>query len=197
MTIGVLELLAQPRLDLDAIGTWFDSATPLGRIEMIGGIGKKDQARLWNASEGRGGLDLEYVVPDACGVLNEVIHDGHNSLPVFTRFQKRFCRIPNCTDELAGYNEQLMRPFTGPGYFVAREAEAAGEIEIDYRVLPAQKPGGWPEIIDQRDRLGRFVYAGMVDYLRRISAHVTIGRAFRGGKWTENYFLLARRDRWR
>ena len=32
----------------------------------------------------------------------------------------------------------------------------------------------------------------MIDYLRRVSDHVTIGRAFRKGKWTENYFLLCR-----
>jgi hypothetical protein len=32
----------------------------------------------------------------------------------------------------------------------------------------------------------------MVDYLRRVSAHVLIGRAHRDGKALPNYFLLCR-----
>jgi hypothetical protein len=40
--------------------------------------------------------------------------------------------------------------------------------------------------------LSRFVYANMVDYLRRVSSHVVIGRAYKGGKEMPNYFILCR-----
>jgi len=84
---------------------------------------------------------------------------------------------------------------TGPGYFVTRPADDAdGEIDIDYCLLPTQKVESWPEIVPQESRLGRFVYSGMVDRLRRVSSHVTIGRAIIKGKATHNYFLLCRED---
>ena len=41
-------------------------------------------------------------------------------------------------------------------------------------------------------RASRFVYAGMIDMLRGVSKHVTIGRAIRNGKEADNWFLLCR-----
>ena len=40
--------------------------------------------------------------------------------------------------------------------------------------------------------LSRLVYANMVDYLRRVSKHVLIGRAYKDGKEMPNWFLLCR-----
>jgi phosphodiesterase/alkaline phosphatase D-like protein len=40
--------------------------------------------------------------------------------------------------------------------------------------------------------LQRFVYARMDDFLRKVSAHVSIGRAWRNHKVTDNYFVLCR-----
>ena len=44
-------------------------------------------------------------------------------------------------------------------------------------------------------RLGRFVYAGMIDIMRGVSTHVTIGRALKGGKFMDAWFVLCREDR--
>ena len=38
----------------------------------------------------------------------------------------------------------------------------------------------------------QFVFAKMIDYLRKVSNHVTIGRAYKHGTQTPNYFLLSR-----
>ena len=38
------------------------------------------------------------------------------------------------------------------------------------------------------------VFAKMIDYLRKVSKHVTIGRAYKHGEETPNYFLLSRAD---
>ena len=38
----------------------------------------------------------------------------------------------------------------------------------------------------------RFVYRGMVDYMRRVARDVFIGSAHRGGKELGNYFVLSR-----
>ena len=80
-------------------------------------------------------------VPAEVPPLTEVIHDGKNSLPLFSRFQKRFCRPagPLGDTELWGYNEQAMRVFTGPGYFVAHTPEER-DVIIDYSRVPTAKP---------------------------------------------------------
>jgi len=184
------DLLGQSQLDIEAVGAWLDNASATSRLEAVRVIGKSSQRKLFEAAVGRP-VDLEYMVPSALGPLKEVIHEGHNSLPMVTLFQKRFCRLPD-EDGLAGYNEQAMRWATGPGYFVARQQGA--EVAIDYTRLPTQKVESWPEILPQSARLGRLVYYDMVDMLRRVSAHVTIGRAIKSGKLTENYFLLCRQD---
>ncbi|MEC8024338.1 MAG: hypothetical protein VX223_10420 [Myxococcota bacterium] len=182
-------LISASSLDLDEIREWLDTASPVERLAAVRGISGKQQALLFSATEGRPGLTLSSIVPSDTDPLVEVIHHGRNSLPMFNDFQKRFARTSE-DGVLVGYNEQSMRWATGPGYFIAREEGA--EIAIDYRQLPDVKVDSWPEIISQSAKLGRLVYFGMVDMLRPVSSHVTVGRAWKGGKVTNNYFLLCR-----
>jgi hypothetical protein len=182
-------LLEAGTLDLDAIAEWLDKADSGQRLAEVRKVSGANQARLFAATKGRSGLTLGSIVPVDTPPLTEVIHHGRNSLPMFNVFQKRFARVSD-SDVLVGYNEQSMRWATGPGYFMAREE--AGEIAIDYRVLPDVKVDSWPDILSQSARLGRLVYYGMVDMLRPVSSQVTIGRAWKGGKVTNNYFLLCR-----
>jgi hypothetical protein len=81
---------------------------------------------------------------------------------------------------------------TGPGYFVAVPNEARNEVLVDYRRLPDDHPEGWPQIRSNEKGLSRFVYGFMVDTLRRVSEHVTIGSAARKGKDMGSWFLLTR-----
>ena len=184
-------LVSADALDLDAIAEWLNTAPAAARLSAVRSVSGQVQGRLFEATQGRPGLTLSSIVPEEKASLQEVIHQGRNSLPMFNVFQKRFARTKD-GDTLVGYNEQSMRWATGPGYFMAREEK--GEIAIDYRTLPSCKVDSWPEILSQSARLGRLVYYGMVDMLRPVSSHVTIGRAWKGGKVTNNYFLLCRED---
>ena len=125
----------------------------------------------------------------------EVINAGKNSLPVFSHFEKRFCRTADNPDVLYGYNEGSTRKFVGPGYFVASVDAERGEVAVNYYHVPpedAALPEAWPAIKPNEKGVQKFVYAKMIDYLRKVSDHVTIGRADRNGKTTNNYFLLCR-----
>jgi hypothetical protein len=178
-------------LALDAVGAWFDTATPEARLAGIRSLGKSEQRRLFQAAAASNSLSLDFMVPTT-GTLTEVIHEGKNTLPVFTTFQKRFARLPDRPDVLVGYNEGVTRSLVGPGYF---EAYVQGnDIAIDYTRTPTQKVTSWPGIRPTTSGISLFVYAHMIDYIRRVSNHVTIGRAVRKGKETENYFLLCRQD---
>ena len=187
--MNVVELMAAETLDLDAIAEAFDQANATDRLSAARSISGKQQQALFEATKGRKGLTLNNIVPSGVTPFTEVIHNGRNSLPMFNIFQKRFART-NEEGVLVGYNEQSMRWATGPGYFMAKQD--GDEIAIDYRVLPDTKVESWPEILSQSARLGRLVYFGMVDMLRPVSQHVTIGRAWKGGKITNNFFLLCR-----
>ncbi|HEY8514408.1 MAG TPA: hypothetical protein VIS07_02730 [Candidatus Binatia bacterium] len=194
----IQDLLRAPSLDCAAIAEVFESATPPERVAITESIDGATQAKLWEAAEGRG-VTIEEMVPRSLGPLRPVIFHGKNSLPAFTRFQKRFCRPSSLErDELWGYNYQptkWLAPLTGPGYFVAYDSpNALGSVAIDYTRIPPAKPAGWPEIVDNTFRLSRFIYNGTIDYLRRVSEHLLIGRATRAGKEMPNYFLLCRED---
>jgi hypothetical protein len=128
--------------------------------------------------------------------MTPVRHYGRNTLPAFTWFEKRFCRPPDVDPArpgaLYGFNFQSLSVLTGPGYFVAHDDPAGREVLIDYRELPPLHPAGWPEIRGNERGLARLVYGSMVDRLRRVSEHVSIGSATRHGREFGSWFVLAR-----
>ena len=137
-------------------------------------------------------------MPAAVPDFAQVRHHGKNTLPAFTHFEKRFCRPkgadPHKPEALYGFNFQTLSPLTGPGYFLAVEASGRPEVLVDYNRVPEDQPEGWPAIRANERGLSRFVYGFMVDTLRRVSEHVTIGSAARKGKDLGSWFVLCRQE---
>jgi hypothetical protein len=180
--------------DREAIAEQLDRMSHGERMEAIQSLGgARAQARLWAAAAGAPAVTLDDLVPPDLPPLREVIWHGKNSLPAFTLFQKRFCRpAPGApSGQLWGYNHTAIAWLIGPGYFVVhREGDAPAAI--DYRLVPPSHPTGWPAVKPNDAGLSYFVYRDMVDYLRRVSQHVLIGRATRHSKELPNYFVLCR-----
>jgi hypothetical protein len=195
MSIELKTLLSADPLDLPALAAHLDGLESTARVAAVRTITGAQQQTLWAATEGQGAT-LSDLVPEDVGAAVELINYGKNSLPVFTHFEKRMCRVAGEPDKLYGYNEGQTRPFVGPGYFVAHSFPERGEVGIDYRMVPpegAALPEGWPKVKPNEKGVQRFVYAGMVDYMRRVSQTVTIGRAYKGGdKDLGHTFLLCR-----
>jgi hypothetical protein len=63
---------------------------------------------------------------------------------------------------------------------------------IDYRAVPPRRCEAWPEVRSNARGFSRFIYNDMIDYLRRVSSRVLIGRATRRGRESDNYFILCR-----
>ncbi len=181
-----------------AVADLLDNLDESTRIKVVRRLGRRDQQALYSKVEGFAPLELVDLVPASRPDLVEVRHLGRNSLPAFTIFEKRFCRLPgnspDAPDALAGYNFQAMSPVTGPGYFMARDDTKTREVLVDYHHLPNQKPSDWPPIRSNERGLSRFVYGFMIDRLRRVSKHVTIGSAARNGRDLGSYFILNRAD---
>ena len=180
----------------DSIASLLDQLGSELRPRVVRRLGKAAQRALYEKVDGFRPLSLEELVPASRAPLEEVRHFGRNTLPAFRIFEKRFCRLPGAAigadDSVAGYNFQTMSGLTGPGYFLARVDADRDEVLVDYGRLPSQKPTNWPEIRSNERGLGRLVYGFMVDRIRRVSEHVTIGSAAKHGKEIGSYFVLSR-----
>lgn len=191
-----LTTLLEPTINLERLTEVLDGLGHEGRVHTVRHWTKHHKSALFDAAKGYRALDFDFLVPSSVGPLVEVIHDGHNTLPMFSRFQKRFVKIEGEDFPIAGYNHQSMQAFTGPGYFGVTKGDGdhEGELVIDYSKLPKQKPASWPEIRANDSGIAAIVNGGMVDYLRGISNHVSIGVAYKDGKHRNQWFALVRQD---
>lgn len=190
--MSVHDFFKGTNVDLKGLSAYLDGLKNETRIAEARSITAKEQALLFDAADGFMPLTLDFYVPKGTPPLKEIRHFGHNSLPVFTIFEKRFCRPDD--DKLKqcwGYNEQAMKFFTGPGYFIAKQ-HTDKEVVIDYFDVPPRKPESWPKILPNSARLSRFVYFHTRDYMRGVSRNVSIGRAKRDEKPMPNWFVLCR-----
>lgn len=193
------ELLDHDNPDIQAIDQYLDGLDNETRIRECRTLGRSQQRRLYDAASGHKAIDLDFLVPPDKGPMQPVHHWGKNTLGMFTHFAKVFVRPDD--DGLAGsqrwgYNASgsVVNTFVGPGYFVAHPFEVQGEVLVDYLMIPPRKPEGWPPILPNEARLSRFVYNGTQDILRGVSKHVSIGRATKGGKNMNAWFVLCRED---
>jgi hypothetical protein len=195
---ALVAMISEPSVASSSIAALLDGLGATLRPDVVRRLGPREQRALYDKSEGFAELHLIDLVPPNRADLEEVRHLGRNTLPLFRIFEKRLCRLPGSASEapgtLAGYNFQTMSPITGPGYFLAVEDTKRGEVLVDYRKLPNQKPVDWPEIRSNEKGLARFVYGFMVDRLRWVSEHVTIGSAARNDRELGSYFILCRSD---
>jgi len=188
--------LRETPIKLDDVRSFLDGLSHTERVAAIRGVGAVEQRRLYEAADGYGELCLHDLVPPTVPEGATVRHFGRNSLPAFTHFEKRMCR-PAGQDAVApevlwGFNFQALQPITGPGYFIAREDPKHREVLVDYREVPPHAPEGWPTVRPNERGLSRLVYGFMVDTLRRVSEHVSIGSAARRGRDLGSFFLLTR-----
>lgn len=188
--------LQDPATRPQEISERLDALDPGERVAAVRSFGRATQRRLYELVDGFRPLRLEHLVPPNVPDFTQVRHYGRNTLPAFSLFEKRFCR-PHGADavkpgELYGFNFQAMASLTGPGYFVAREDATRSEVLVDYNFVPAEHPEGWPAIRRNERGLSRFVYGFMIDTVRGVSEHVSIGSAARRGKDMGSWFILCR-----
>jgi len=178
------------------VAEFLDAAGHQERVAAVRSLGRGAQSRLYQAVDGFRPVHLADLVPPRVGDLVPVRHFGRNTLPAFTHFEKRFCRPagadPRKPGELYGFNFQALQPLTGPGYFVAHEDPGRPEVWVDYTRIPPEHPQGWPATRSNERGLARFVYGFMIDTLRGVSEHVTIGSAARRGREMGSWFILCR-----
>jgi hypothetical protein len=185
-------LITDPDAALDEIAALLDGLDHDGRWALLSRLNRSQQRVLFRKAD-PATMDVGHLVGDA-PPLTGVVHDGMNTLAAFRRFQKRFCRQGSGSgEELYGYNEGPTRRLIGPGYFVALPAEGGGVVVDYFRVPSGPVPAGWPRVVPNSEGLQRFVFHETRDYLRRVSAHVSVGAAYKRDRPLDHYFVLCRR----
>jgi hypothetical protein len=182
------------------IADYLDQLPADARLNETMALGSAAQSKLWTLAAEAAPLTLDHFVPASTADRTEVIHQGRNTLPVFTRFQKRFARPIDGSQRLFGYNEGATRPLIGPGCFVTvpTAGNAAwterGAIVVDYFQVPdGPVPDAWPKVVSNSTGLQYLVYRHTRDFMRRVSSHVSIGHAWKGeSEMTIAYFVLCR-----
>lgn len=182
--------LLQNKASAKEIEGFLDALSPSGRLEQVLSITGAGVGRLYHAVADAPPITLEEFIPQS--TQGTLIYEGRNSLPMFTRFQKRFARGPS--GEIVGYNHQTMSFFTGPGYFVVKPPSGQGEhgkeLLFDYTERPSFIPEGWPPFKSNESGFSRLVYRNMKDYCRRVARGVIVGKAYELDVDRKAYFSL-------
>jgi hypothetical protein len=193
----VTNILGRGAIDIARVAPILDAMSEKDRLAFVRALTKSDMLRLWNACEGRE-VTAEDFVPRSLPLGTEVIHEGKNSLPLFSQFQKRFTLAEGRPGVVYGYNHTDLNWTTaGPGYFIGHIRPGETAFGIDYYEVPptaAHLPPYWPRVRRNEIGLQRFIYSKMVDYMRKVSGTVTVGRAWMRGRRTSNFFVLARTE---
>lgn len=185
-----LSSLLRARAGARVITEYLDALGPAARLAEVLAITGRGVAALYEAVADAEPVSLEEFLPE--NERGTRIYEGRNSLPMFSRFQKRFQRGEGGV--IVGYNHQSMGVFTGPGYFVVKpptgEGEFGKELLFDYTLPPPFFPTGWPSYKPNEAGLSKLVYANMKDYCRRVAKGVVVGKAYKLGVDQKAWFSL-------
>lgn len=159
---------------LPALAAPLDHSAPDVRLAWLSGLVNRQLEALYDLSEAGPPLVPEDLL--SAGVTRAV---GNNGMPIFHHFEKRFAKVG---DEIVGYNHtgRLLTWLVGAGHFIVRPSEdRAGEVWIDYTVLPRETHPEFPPLSAHHRLFSALVYGDMIDRVRRISTHLLIGRSFK------------------
>ena len=128
---------------MNGMAMWLDQLSHTERLTEVLSLGPAAQRSLWTLTSG-GRLTLDSFVDPSTPPMQPVRHYGRNTLPVFKKFEKRFCRAPSNAESpgLWGYNEGSTRGVVGPGYFICRltNGDERGDVVIDYTQIRLENP---------------------------------------------------------
>ncbi|NOY25802.1 MAG: hypothetical protein GXP62_07995 [Oligoflexia bacterium] len=189
---------------IDRIAAFLDGLSPGQRLAQVQGSPRKMQPLLFDLAAHGAPLTLNDFVSPSTPAGQPVIHQGWNNLPLPAfgrRFKKPMVRHPDHPDQLFGYNDSPFTPLIGPGYFIHTStdhqpdwADRGGTVIDYFRVPDHDVPSTWPRVRPNSRGLQFFVYHKTRDFMRRVSAHVTIGAAYKKGQRIGAFFMLVRQD---
>jgi hypothetical protein len=180
--VTLAQMLGPGTVTRQDIGAHLDALDHDERIAECLDISKQQQKRLWEITSADPEEPQDLVAGNSSAVFA-----GRNTLPLFTRFEKRFARHQGA---LIGFNVHPLGWLTGPGYFTV--ASGPTGLIFDYNRVPDDGPNGWPRVRHNNRGFAKPVYGGLLDDTVWVARDVLTGSARRGGVSLDSYFVLAR-----
>lgn len=182
--------MVQGAAPIAEIGAYLDELPAARRVEEVRSLRGRLVGVLYDLAKGTAALALSDLVADSTPAGATVAFEGRNSLPAFSKFQKRFTRTADGI--VFGHNAFAASAATGPGYFTVKLAdeEHPGELLFDYTEPPPFEPAGWPRYVTNDQLISRFVYSRMHDFVRRVARGVVVGSAYKLGVKQDAWFTL-------
>lgn len=199
MSTNPLKTLLDSKPSPTALRAWAAQQNPEALTKAVIGLRGASVRTLFESLDDQVPARVEDFAPSKPHAT--VIYEGRNSMPLFSRFQKRFAfRVATSTTgprELIGYNHHTWSALTGPGCYIVRGPSADEPFPqcsfFDYRVSNlAPTPAGWPAFQPNDRGFSQLVYGGMVDYVRALSPLAVAGIAYVKGKPQGAHFVLVR-----
>src|SRR5262245_32871561 len=146
------------------IESYLDHLSPEERVKEVLSVTGRGVGRLYHAVADAAPVTIDELIPPS--TKGTVVYEGRNSLPAFSRFQKRFLRLEDGSVLGYNHNPQLVMSVTGPGYFWVKpptgQGEHGTELFFDYTEAPSTEPAGWPAYkANEKGLVSRFVYGHM------------------------------------
>ena len=92
------------------------------------------------------------------------------------------------------FRSSYARPFVGPGYYTIHNSLVSphGSIALDYTMVPPEAPSDWPKVRPNSVGLGRYVFGGMLTYLRHVARDIWIAANTKDDRETGTYYAIVR-----
>lgn len=156
------------------------------RVNWMRGLSRRELRSLYDLAASAPPMDVAFFH----GEPDEIVtHHGQNSLLAFSTFEKRIV-LRNGAAQGYNHTRRIVQGVAGPGHFTLQQDEQG--VVFDYTVLPQDAPEAFPALQPNDTGGARWVFGGMVDRVRQVSEHCTIGRAYRNGKPENAWFMLVR-----
>ncbi len=187
-TLTLDTLLDNPTVTIQQVEQHLAALSGPERVRQATHLKRAQQEKLWKLTEHTEPVRETDLVPTDAKPFEPFAFEGQNNQLIYRDFKKVFYRTSD--GKAAGNNVSDAAWFAGPGYYVV--ATGPTGAYVNYFEVPKEKPSDWPAIKDNAKGISQFIYGNMHDYLRRVYGLVLIGRAYKNGEETGNYFVLAR-----
>ena len=151
---------------------------------------------LWDKAADSAPVEIEDIVPSSLEPMNPVVFHCRSSRRSLPPFNIVCCRPPVLSgeDTLWGYSETYAKTIIGPGYYTVHNSLVSpyGSVALDYTMVPPEAPSDWPKVRPNSVGLGRYVFDGMLTYLRQVARDVWVAANTKNDRETGSYYAMVR-----
>ena len=190
-------LILEYSSEIEEVAFVFDRMALGEKVDAVNSLrGSRVFQALWDKAADSTAVAIEDIVPVSLKPMEPVVFHCRGSQRGLPPFNIICCRPPVVAGEamLWGYSETYVRAVIGPGYYTVHNSLVSphGSIALDYTMVPPEAPPDWPRVRPNSVGLGKYVFDGMLTYLRRVACDVWVAANTKNDRETGSYYAMVR-----